>query len=100
MPAPFNLILINEKVKEKSPYIVVCLQEIERMNILLAEIKLSIEELQLGLTGALNMTDNMELLSLSISYNKVPENWAKVAYHSNKQLANWFKDLINRNVQL
>jgi len=32
------------------------------MNILLAEIKTSLEELKLGLTGALNITDAMENL--------------------------------------
>jgi len=32
-PPEFNMILINEKVKvEKTPFEVVCLQEIERMN--------------------------------------------------------------------
>lgn len=61
-PHEFNMFLIEEKVKEKSPYIVVCLQECERMNGLLKEIKGSLEDLRLGLTGALNMTDAMESL--------------------------------------
>jgi len=33
------------------------------MNLLLQEIKQSLDELKLGLTGALNMTDHMELLA-------------------------------------
>lgn len=41
---------------------VVCLQEVERMNILLGEIRKSLEDLRLGLTGALNITDSMENL--------------------------------------
>jgi dynein heavy chain len=56
------MVAINERVKDKTPFIVVCLQECERMNTLLLEIKTSLEDLRLGLTGALNMTDTMETL--------------------------------------
>jgi dynein heavy chain, axonemal len=50
------------RIKDKTPFIVVCLQEVERMNILLGEIRKSLEDLRLGLTGALNITDSMENL--------------------------------------
>jgi len=99
-PKMFNMLLINEKVKEKTPFIVVCLQECERMNELLNEIKTSLEDLFLGLTGALNMTDAMEVLQLSLNYNRVPDIWEKKAYFSRKNLASWFSDLIERNKQL
>lgn len=56
------MILLEEKAKEKSPFQVVCLQECERMNLLLQTIKVSLEDLRLGLEGALNMTDQMEIL--------------------------------------
>jgi len=39
------MITINEKVKLKTPFIVVALQECERMNGLLSEIKGSLENL-------------------------------------------------------
>ena len=48
------------------------------MNTLLFEIKQSLEDLRLGLTGALNMTDAMEQLSLSLSFNKVPDPWVNI----------------------
>jgi len=38
----------------------------ERMNLLLEEIKHSLEDLKLGLTGALNITDQMEILALNL----------------------------------
>jgi dynein heavy chain len=44
------------------PYIVVCLQECERMNILISEIRISLVELEMGLKGQLNITDAMEKL--------------------------------------
>lgn len=82
----YNMIEILGKVKEKHPYIVVCLQECERMNILLQTIKGTLEELRLGLTGALNVTDAMELLSNCLLFNRVPPSWEKVAYFSKKPL--------------
>jgi predicted TIM-barrel enzyme len=50
-------------VKDKTPYVVVALQEAERANTLVGEMRRSLEELQLGLDGALNMSERMEQLS-------------------------------------
>jgi len=50
------------------------------------------------LTGALNMTDAMENLQQSLSFNKVPDTWEKKAYFSKKPLVLWFADLIERNI--
>lgn len=63
LPTDFNLHEINDRAKEKTPNVVVCLQECERMNLLLGEIRSTLEDLRLGITGALNMSDAMELLS-------------------------------------
>lgn len=69
------------------------------MNTLLSEIKSSLEDLKLGLTGALNITDAMETLSQSLSFNKVPTTWETKAYFSKKLLASWFADMIERCAQ-
>jgi dynein heavy chain len=62
LPADFNMFEVNSKAKEKTPYVNVCLQECERMNILLQEIRTSLNDLDAGLRGALNITDTMEKL--------------------------------------
>jgi len=67
------------------------------MNNLLVEIKTSLEDLRLGLTGALNMTDAMEVLMRFLNFNKVPETWSKIAYYSKKLLVPWFNDLNERH---
>ena len=56
--------------------------------------------MRLGLTGALNITDAMEVLQRSLAYNKVPPSWEKEAYPSRKNLAMWFNELIERCAQL
>lgn len=66
------------------------------MNLLLEEIGKTLEDLRLGMTGALNMTDAMENLSNCLKLNKVPKSWEEVAYFSKKLLANWFNDMILR----
>ena len=97
-PSDMNFLDIQGRIKEKTPFIVVCLQEVERMNILLGEIRKSLEDLRLGLTGALNITDQMENLSKALQFNKVPDTWEKYAYFSRKSLALWYADLIERNL--
>lgn len=89
-PSNFNMITINERIKDKNPFVVVALQECERMNGLLGEIKTTLEDLQLGLSGALNMTDAMEKLGQSLEFNRVPANWDEKAYFSKKSLTPWF----------
>lgn len=49
LPEEFNMVEMMGKVEERTPYIVVALQECERMNTLTQEIKRSLKELNLGL---------------------------------------------------
>ena len=58
----FILIDIRGKMKEMTPYNVVCLQECERMNILLDEIDKSLDELKLGLEVVFSLTFLLILL--------------------------------------
>lgn len=100
LPNDFNMMEIVARAKEKKPEVIVCFQECERMNVLLGEIRRSLTELQLGLGGALNITESMEALGRALSVGRVPANWEGVAYWSKKLLAPWFDDLQERVKQL
>ena len=100
LPADFNMYDIFLKAKNKTPYVVVCLQECERMNTLLQEIRGSLTDLDSGLKGALNITDAMELLARQLNLNLVPGSWEKYAYFSKKNLIDWFADMLQRVTQL
>ena len=100
LPQPFSMMDINSRAKDRSPYIVVCIQECERMNILTGTMRKSLEDLEDGLKGKLNITDEMEALSGSMFINKVPALWEKYAYFSLKSLPSWFEDLLLRINQL
>ena len=61
---------INARVKDKTPYVVVCIQECERMNILTSTMRTSLEDLDAGLKGQLNITEDMDALSAKMFLNK------------------------------
>ena len=56
IPESFNITEIMAKVEERTPYIIVAFQECERMNFLMAELKRSLKELELGLRVNIMLT--------------------------------------------
>ncbi|KAM6967495.1 dynein axonemal heavy chain 11 [Aplochiton taeniatus] len=96
LPEEYNMADIMAKATELSPYILVCFQECERMNVLLAEIRHSLKELDLGLKAELTISSNMETLQSALFYDTVPESWVRRAYPSTNTLARWFSDLLWR----
>jgi len=93
-----DMLEIRGRLKDEdyTPYIIVSLQESDRMNLLLIQLRQSMTELELGISGALNVTDKMEDLAASLLGNKVNALWTEKAYPSLKLLRAWFDDLIMR----
>lgn len=100
LPPEFIMLDLNLRAKNKTPYVVVCLQECERMNTLIFTMRKSLQDLDAGLAGSLNITEDMETLSKSLFLNTTPALWVKYAYFSLKDLLNWFEDLMLRIKQL
>ncbi|XP_061387676.1 dynein beta chain, ciliary, partial [Musca vetustissima] len=96
----FNLHALLNRIERKTPFVVVALQECERMNALIQEIKRSLRELMLGLKGELTITSDMEHLDHSLFYDHVPESWTNLAYPSMLGLQSWFADLLHRIKEL
>ncbi|GIQ80593.1 dynein heavy chain, partial [Kipferlia bialata] len=84
LPENFDMLDITERIEERTPYVSVCLQECQRMNMLLGEMRLSLQELALGLKGDLTISEGMELLMDGLFMSRVPDCWANVAYPSYK----------------
>jgi dynein heavy chain len=101
LPDQFEMLDILDRVPEvRTPYINVFLQEIERMQELMAEIKRSLAELVLGLKGDLQITAPMENLMNALADGLRPAGWEKIAYPSKRALPSWVRDLIERQKQL
>merc|ERR1719261_168909 len=78
LPENFIMPIVNERAKplleqlELSPFVVVALQECNRMNALLSEMRRSLVELDKGLKGQLNMSESMEDLVTAFTINQWP----------------------------
>ncbi|KAK7102408.1 hypothetical protein V1264_020630 [Littorina saxatilis] len=80
---------------DPSPLNVVLLQEIQRYNLLLDEIRVSLTDLEKGIQGLVVMTLELENIFTCIYDGRVPPAWEK-AYPSMKPLAAWTHDLVQR----
>ncbi|XP_042314347.1 dynein axonemal heavy chain 11-like [Sceloporus undulatus] len=96
LPEGYNMADITSKTAERSPYILVCFQECERMNILIHEIRRSLKELDLGLKGELAISAEMEQLQTALFFDNLPDTWMKLAYPSTYSLTQWYNDLLLR----
>lgn len=61
----------------KTPLDVVLLQEIQRYNVLLVKIKVSLKELQKGIKGLIVMSSELEEIYTCIYEGRVPSLWLK-----------------------
>ncbi|KAK9808985.1 hypothetical protein WJX72_007373 [[Myrmecia] bisecta] len=100
LPEQFDMEDIRGRVEELSPYVMVAIQESERINVLLATMKRSLAELDLGLKGDLTMSEPMERLMTALADDAVPGSWALLAYPSLRPLGSWLLNLLQRVAQL
>jgi len=70
------------------------------MNLLLAEMRRSLLELDMGLKGDLSISEAMEALMLALYDDRVPESWGARAWPSLRPLGSWLVDLLARQRQL
>mmetsp|Transcript_13327 Transcript_13327/g.19913 ORF Transcript_13327/g.19913 Transcript_13327/m.19913 type:complete len:1361 (+) Transcript_13327:1-4083(+) len=112
-PGQFEILTLMKKAEpllhepDKGPYVVCALQECRRMNVLTSEILRSLQELEKGLNGQLNMTQSMEDLSKALLLCQWPGRdpfsqcgWEKRAWPSKKALVPQFTDMLLRHAQL
>eukprot|EP00605_Chrysophyceae_sp_TOSAG23-4_P002681 GSChrysophyteH1.ASY1.ANO1.2958.1 assembled CDS len=88
---------------ESGPYVMVAVQECQRMNGLMTEIRRSLVELEKGMKGQLNMSTPMEDLMAALIINQWPGRnpfstcqWEKKAWPSMKNAMSEFLDMIMR----
>ena len=73
LPEDFNMFNLKMAIGENiTPYLVVIMQESERFNLFLREIRQDLKEMRMRLDGALNITDKMEGAMDNMIIQKVP----------------------------
>ncbi|CAG7784872.1 unnamed protein product [Allacma fusca] len=100
LPDPFNMQEIQGRAEEKTPYVIVALQECERMNVLTIVMRRTLKDLDLGLKGELTITSEMEDLGNALFMDQVPPVWINRAYPSTLGLGSWYADLLLRAREL
>lgn len=85
--------MFHRRVEDFTPYTMVAIQEAERMNVLTAEMKRSLAELDLGLRGDLTMSEPMEKLMRALAADTVPMSWRNLAYPSLRPLGSWLANV-------
>mmetsp|Transcript_25005 Transcript_25005/g.85566 ORF Transcript_25005/g.85566 Transcript_25005/m.85566 type:complete len:4525 (+) Transcript_25005:136-13710(+) len=100
MPEQFDMEEIRSRIDELSPYVMVAIQESERMNVLLAEMKRSLAELDLGLKGDLTMSDPMEILMNALANDGIAPLWMVKGWATLRPLGSWLINLQQRCTQL
>ncbi|MAD34276.1 MAG: hypothetical protein CMJ88_11040 [Planctomycetes bacterium] len=87
-------------IDDMGPYQNVFIQEMDVMNVLLAEIVRSLLELKLGFAGELTMSEKMDALMVALYMDKVPASWARWAWPSLRALTPWLGNFMARLQQL
>lgn len=77
LPENYNMVVLKSDAapnleQQDAPYTLLLLQEITRMNTLLSDMRVTMQDLQKGLNGELNMSEGMEHLLEAMSINQVP----------------------------
>lgn len=76
----FDVLFLRKSAGDEiSPSTVVLFQELERFNLLICKISLTIANLKRALNGEIGMNSELDNLSLSLFNGFLPESWARLA---------------------
>ena len=99
-PPPFDHeALMRDKEDDPSPLHVTLFQEVERYNVLLANMLSTLKLLKKGIKGLVVMSADLDAIFDALANNKVPALYLK-AYPSLKPLGSWTRDLTARLEQI
>ena len=93
IPDQFNVFNFTKKFDIKDTINTVLHHQIILYNVLLKQIKTTLETLQLGLKGMIIIDSKLELFSKQIIANKVPDLWITHSYPTRLTLRSYMNDL-------
>ncbi|KAG5675131.1 hypothetical protein PVAND_005060 [Polypedilum vanderplanki] len=98
LPLNFNIEAAYEKfpIDYNESMNTVLVQEMERFNKLLAQIRKDCSDLADAIVGKIVMTSQLEEIIVSLTMKKIPENWLKKSYPSLKNVGSYIRDFVER----
>jgi dynein heavy chain len=96
LPDVFDLekICIQYPTKYEDSSNTILTQELERYNVLLSRVKVSLRDVQRALKGEVVMSPELETMGNSVVNGRVPDKWG--GYPSLKPLGSWVTDFLKR----
>lgn len=98
LPSDFDIEEIQQKfpIDYNESMNTVLVQEMERFNILLREIRRSCKDLYDGVLGRIVMTPQLEQVAAALTLRKIPTSWMKKSYPSLKNVGSYVDDFVKR----
>lgn len=98
LPKDFDIEMVQKKypIDYNESMNTVLVQEMERFNNLLREIRSSCKNLHDGVLGKIVMTPSLEDVSAALVLRKIPNTWLKKSYPSLKNVGSYVKDFVKR----
>ncbi|XP_013399815.1 dynein heavy chain 10, axonemal-like [Lingula anatina] len=100
LPPEYDMDKIRKKLGiEITPTTVVLLQELERFNILIKRMRVSLSTLKRALAGEVGMSNELDDVAKSLFNGQLPGIWRRLAPATLKSLGNWMTHFQKRNSQ-
>lgn len=98
LPKNFDIGAVKEKfpIDYNESMNTVLMQEMERFNNLLTEIRRSCLNLRDAIVGKIVMTAELEEIIFAFTLKKIPWNWMKKSYPSLKSVGSYIRDFVER----
>eukprot|EP00754_Rhynchopus_humris_P030089 Rhum_TRINITY_DN15257_c1_g1::Rhum_TRINITY_DN15257_c1_g1_i3::g.146501::m.146501/K10408/DNAH; dynein heavy chain, axonemal len=102
LPAEWKLDQVREllrKINQNLPLNVFCRQEIERLNVCISLIRMTLKDLKLAISGIVVMSAHLQEARDALYDAKVPPRWIVVSWPS-PTMGLWFEEVLTRQRQL
>lgn len=101
LPPRFDVIALRKRhmVGEISPTLVVLIQELDRFNLILHEMRTSLRELRRAIAGEVGMSTELDDVAACLGRGSIPALWRRLVPDTEKSLAEWLQQLLQRNEQ-
>jgi dynein heavy chain len=99
IPEVYDMLIVRKQVGIPTPCQVVLLQELDRYNLVLVRMRISLVELKRALTGEVGMSADLDALGGSLFNGQLPDMWRKLCPATQKGLGSWLTHFERRNAQ-
>ncbi|CAH1099757.1 unnamed protein product [Psylliodes chrysocephalus] len=101
LPKQYNSFEVKEALQRMGPLLpmnIFLRQEVDRIQIVLKEVKSTLTDLKLAIDGTIVMSQNLRCSLDSMYDARIPEKWQKISWES-ATLGFWYTELLEREAQ-